>query len=224
MSCPEVLKYKSTLSHDAPRAEWVLSRPEPTGEACVSDSLCPGPLMVPSTTPGPWGREQSILQLLTSQWTILAVIPLLTKSYLMWALSASPILVCLILSPASLGVTSQVKFLQSLFLGPHITAGGNSAAPLLGTMLGSPRLWCNLHAMRVWMDREWQCGPFWGQDSPGQGEEGSQSQEGSSGDPWSSFRESHKHSGHPFWWTCGVGQSVPVGWPGEGQGRAGPAS
>lgn len=42
LSCPEVLKYKI---HPQSRCSTcrVGTRPEPTGEACVSDSLCPGP-------------------------------------------------------------------------------------------------------------------------------------------------------------------------------------
>ena len=62
--------------------------------------------------------------------------------------------------------------------------------------------------------------PFWGQDSPGQREGGSQSQQGSSEALRSSFRESHKHSWtglSPLWWTSRAGQSIPAGWLGEGQ-------
>ena len=143
----------------------------------------------------------------------------------MWALSASQSWFASSLSPASLGVTSQIKSLQNLFPGPHTSQLGATLQcrawePVRAAQsLVPPPCHESLDGQRmaVWT--------FWGQDSPGQGEQGSQSQEGSSGDPWSSFRESHKHSGSclsPFWWTCGAGQSVPGGWPGKDTGTSRP--
>lgn len=86
----------------------------------------------------------------------MAVIPSLTKSYLMWALSASQSWFASSSLLLPFGVTSQIKFLQSLFHTHH--CWGQLCSAVLGTMSGQLEVWCNLHAMRVWMGREWQCG------------------------------------------------------------------